>query len=375
MQRNPENEPTNTNPENGSMQASPDGTLEVLIVEDNPGDVRLIEHHLRADEAGLFDPPALTQVDNLNDAFDALESDPYDLVLLDLGLPESKGIDTLLSMTEFLTEHEGVRPVPVVVLTGLKDRETALEAIQAGAQDYLVKGNIDGESLERAIRYALERHEQEQELKRQNQRLERFASVVSHDLRNPLNAARSMAETVVAETEEGDEFYRETRHIQRAHDRMEEIIADVLTLARQGQSVDETEPVSLADVADGCWETVGTADGTLTVETGRTVEADRSRLRQLLENLFRNSIEHVGGDATVTVGELEDGFYVADDGPGIPEDVGEDIFEMGYTTNQEGTGFGLNIVKEVAEAHGWTVTSTDSESGGARFEITGVELG
>jgi signal transduction histidine kinase len=362
-----------SDPDDDPVHANTEEALEILIVEDNPGDVRLIEHHLRT-EGGFFDPPELTQVDNLHDAFDALEADSYDLVLLDLGLPKSKGLETLRSMTEFLTEHETVTPVPVIVLTGLKDRETALEAIQAGAQDYLVKGNIDGDSLERAIRYALERHEQEQQLKRQNQRLERFASVVSHDLRNPLSAAQSMAETLIEMSDESDDHYEKYEHIVRSHERMEEIIEDVLTLARDGQSVDETEPVALATVAEGCWETVGLAGATLEIETGATVEADRSRLRQLFENLFRNSIEHVGGTVTITVGDLEDGFYVADDGPGIPEDVRDEIFEMGYTTNETGTGFGLNIVKEIAEAHGWSVAITDSESGGARFEITGVAV-
>jgi signal transduction histidine kinase len=82
--------------------------------------------------------------------------------------------------------------------------------------------------------------------------------------------------------------------------------------------------------------------------------------------------EPSGEALTVTVGPLEDGFYVADDGIGIPEEERDDIFELGYTTTDSGTGFGLGIVTEVVQAHGWDVSITDSEDGGARFEVTDV---
>jgi len=354
------------------MEPQTDETLDVLIVEDNPGDARLIEHHLESESNTVFDPPELTRVESLSAAFDALEANEYDLVLLDLGLPGTKGIETLKTMNEFLDEHAGIDPVPVVVLTGLSDHGVAIEAIEAGAQDYLVKGNIDGETLGRAIRYALERHEQEQELKRQNERLERFASVVSHDLRNPLNAAQTMAEVLVDRTDESDEHHDKYGHIFRSCQRMEDIIEDVLSLARRGQSVDETAPVSLPELTTESWETVDTAEATLAIESEATIEADRSRLRQLLENLFRNSFEHGPADVTITIGDTDGGFFVADNGPGIPPEDREEVFEMGYTTNHEGTGFGLNIVEEIAEAHGWTVTVGESESGGARFDIRGV---
>jgi signal transduction histidine kinase len=93
----------------------------------------------------------------------------------------------------------------------------------------------------------------------------------------------------------------------------------------------------------------------------------------LFENLFRNAVNHGGGEVTVTIGEIADGFYVADDGAGIPDDERDDIFEAGYSTADGGTGFGLAIVKEVVEAHGWEIRVTDSEMGGARFEIIGIE--
>ena len=97
------------------------------------------------------------------------------------------------------------------------------------------------------------------------------------------------------------------------------------------------------------------------------------RLEQLLENLFRNAVDHAGEDVTVTVGDLDDEFYVADDGPGISDDERDRVFEDGYSTVEEGAGLGLAIVAGIAEAHGWSVTVTESEDGGARFEVTGVE--
>jgi len=213
-----------------------------------------------------------------------------------------------------------------------------------------------------------EQREREEELQRQNERLEKFAGVVSHDLRNPLNMVEGRLE--LAKTECDSEHLVEA---EAALDRCQTLVDDLLTLARKGQSVAETETVSLESTTERCWATVETADATLHADADRTIVADRSRLRQLIGNLIRNAIDHVGPDVTVEVGSLEDGFYVADDGPGIPESDREQVFESGYSTVQDNTGFGLAIVSEIVDAHGWDVTVTESASGGARFEITGVE--
>ncbi|WP_233255085.1 sensor histidine kinase [Halopenitus persicus] len=207
------------------------------------------------------------------------------------------------------------------------------------------------------------------ELERQNERLDRFASVVSHDLRNPLNVAQGRVDLAL---ETGDDEHLEAAA--NALDRMEELIADVLTLARQGQPIGETEPVRIATVCEEAWRVIDAGAATLEVDADATIDADADRLQQLLENLFRNAIEHGGEDVTITVGPLADspGFYVADDGPGIPPEKREEVFEYGYTSDPEGTGFGLAIVSEIAEAHGWTVRAVEADSGGARFEIAGV---
>ncbi len=203
-----------------------------------------------------------------------------------------------------------------------------------------------------------------QELERQNDRLETFASMVSHDLRNPLTVAKGNLELA---REERDS--RDLEAVERALDRMNELIEDVLQLARQGQPIDETRPVDVREIAESSWEMIDSAEATLAVAEGSEIEADPDRLRQLFENLFRNSLEHGSPTVTVTVGSLEDGFYVEDDGPGIPEELREDVFGSGFTTNEGGTGFGLAIVKEIVDAHGWTIRVTEGTDGGARFEV------
>ena len=234
-----------------------------------------------------------------------------------------------------------------------------------------------------------ERKAYERRIERENERLDEFASIVSHDLRNPLNVLSGYLRLA---RETGNESYFE--RCDTALDEMERLIDDVLTLARQGDAVGSVDPVPLGELAtryandalgsidgDRGSDGGGGGDGAASGETGESVEvvvetegdvlADPGRLKRVLQNLFRNAAEH-GGDRVV-VGDLEDGFYVEDDGPGIPEDRRDEVFESGRTTSESGTGFGLAIVERIAEAHGWEVTLTEGEAGGARFEFTGVE--
>jgi signal transduction histidine kinase len=223
---------------------------------------------------------------------------------------------------------------------------------------------------------------------RERERLEEFASVVSHDLRNPLEVARGYL-VKAFETGDPDHLLR----VRNALDRMNELIEDSLALARQGAVVDETEAVDVAAGAAAAGNTVGTAAAARATDEGVVVEADEARLRELLENLFRNSVEHGtregegpetsgssvpaatptadgGPSLTITVGGLDgDGFYVADDGVGIPDDERDAVFDRGHTTAEGGSGLGLAIVATIAEAHGWTIEAVESDAGGARFEV------
>jgi PAS domain S-box-containing protein len=217
------------------------------------------------------------------------------------------------------------------------------------------------------LRDVSERREYEASLNRQIDRLERLAQVLSHDLRNPLNVAEGNLE-MARETEDFDRL----DEVAGAHERMREIIDEALTMVRSGNDVETVDPVSVAEFARECWANVSTGEATLDVDSPGIVYADEGRLAHLFENLFRNAIEHAGDGATVRVGVVEDSFYVADDGPGIPEGEREAVFELGWTTADAGSGLGLNIVADIAAAHGWTVAVGESVDGGARFDFEQV---
>ena len=220
------------------------------------------------------------------------------------------------------------------------------------------------------VRDITRRKRRETELQRQNDRLEEFASVVSHDLRNPLAVVQGNLD-LARETGDPDHF----RTAERALDRIERLVDGLLGLARQGRTVGDARSVPLARVVDGAWRTVETPAATLRRdgELG-TVCGDEDRLRQAFENLFRNAVTHGGSEVTVTVGRLADdrGFYLEDDGPGVPAEDRDEVFSYGYSTDESGTGFGLAIVRTIVEAHGWDVSLADRDAGGARFEIRTV---
>ncbi|RLM66767.1 sensor histidine kinase [Halorubrum sp. Atlit-8R] len=306
-----------------------------------------------------------------------------------------------------------------------EDRERLREALDAAPVDVVYRVVSDGEPQwvhERGratdggdvVGYlfpADERVERRKRLERQRERLDEFASVVSHDLRNPLSVAFGNVE--LAAELDGDASSERLERALDALDRMDDLISDLLTLAKEGKMARSAEPTDLRSVVDRAWRTVGEpADAALVVDGPLpTVTCDSERLRQCLENLFRNAIEHgapdeagagdpasaddeagsagrvapgtfapgsaAGADPSdpdaaavrVRVGRTDEGFYVADDGPGIDPDQRDAVFEPGHTTAPDGTGFGLAIVERIAAAHDWTVSVTESREGGARFEF------
>jgi PAS domain S-box-containing protein len=213
-----------------------------------------------------------------------------------------------------------------------------------------------------------ERKENERQLRRQNDRLEEFASIVSHDLRNPLNVALGHLEIIEMEVEH-DSIDR----VANALNRMQTLINETLELAKRGQTVTETQPIRLSEVIDDCWGMVDQADAAIERDGEIRFRGDLSRVKQLFENLFRNSIEHGGESVQIRVGVEESTIVVADDGPGIPPEDREAVFDAGHTSSDDGTGFGLAIVAEIVDAHDWRIEVTESASGGARFEISDFE--
>jgi PAS domain S-box-containing protein len=232
-----------------------------------------------------------------------------------------------------------------------------------------------GVALSRAARISVLR-DREAELARQNERLDAFASVVSHDIRNPLSVARGYLDLARDACDGDEDPSPHFERVERAHERMNRLVTDLLELARQGEAVGATHEVGIGSAARRAWDAVDTGSATLDVVEDRTLRADDERLGTLFENLFRNCVEHgTGDDGTVhvRVGATDDGFFVEDDGPGIPETERETVLDRGYSTSDSGTGFGLSIVGEIVEAHGWAIRVAASDTGGARFEISGVD--
>ena len=232
--------------------------------------------------------------------------------------------------------------------------------------------------------------EYERELEAQNDRLRQYGQTVAHDLRNPLallDAELTQFEATL-DSADGAVDAASVRNfctdIGTTVDQMQALIDDLLAMAEQGQRVLEFESTSLEEIATEAWEQIDTASATLSVED-TSIDADPDRLRELLSNLFRNAVEHGstssqpeaddavehGDDVRVRVEPVDfvEGFAVEDDGPGIPAAERDDVFEHGFTTSEEGTGFGLAIVEQIAAAHDWTVSVTEGREGGARFEF------
>ena len=222
------------------------------------------------------------------------------------------------------------------------------------------------------LRDVSDRVRNRQRLEEKVERLDRFAGIVSHDLQNPVSIIQGHVDLA---RETGDAKHFDA--IEDAADRMEEMLSELLTLTREGDLLHERTEVDLEAIARVVWTDCDMAPATLEVESSTTLRADRDRFHELLVNLFENARDHGGSAVTVRVGEIEgsqrSGFYVEDDGEGVPADGRDEVFEWGHTTTGDGTGFGLAIVAEIAEAHDWEIGVSESENGGARFEVTGVQ--
>ncbi|WP_227379267.1 sensor histidine kinase [Haladaptatus halobius] len=219
------------------------------------------------------------------------------------------------------------------------------------------------------FRDVTEHKRRKQELKDQNERLDEFASMLAHELRNPLGIAQGYLQ--VAEADNADDAFDEVRG---ALNRMERMINEMLDLARRPGVIEETQVTAFQDIVEDTWSRIAPAEATLVLENAEgEISADVDRLSQVFENLFRNAIEHAGDDVSVHIERSSDGVYIEDDGPGIPPDERETVFESGFTTD-DGTGLGLTIVQQIVDAHGWDISITEGSDGGAQFEITGMEF-
>jgi signal transduction histidine kinase len=359
---------------------------EVLLIEDNPGDAKLLELTFRDESfTGLVSPDDITHVESLAAGRDELAATDYDVVFLDLGLPDSSGLETLDRL--MADEPE----TPVIVLTGLDDQERAIQAIQSGAQDYLVKGEITGDSLSRSLRYAIERRKGTRELERTKERMEFFNSILRHDMLNGLNVIKMRAE-ILEERLDGDDG-EQAETIVHWSDNIIDLTAKVRSTLDTLTADDEPEleAMALGPLVEAEAERVrGKADDvSIDIEVPEVTVLADDLLSDVLGNILTNAVEHGaasgGGPGTDADASADPGvsievraertdstvrISIADDGPGYPESARERVFERGETgTQSTGTGFGLYFVGAMVDTYGGSVEIGDSEAGGAKVVL------
>ncbi len=336
----------------------------LLLVEDNPGDARLFIEALRDVQADDFE---VTHVECFGDARKQLEERSFDVILLDLGLPDAEG----LGMVGVLTEQ--APQVPVVVLTGRNDERLAVDAVRSGAEDYLIKGQMEGPVLVRSIRYAIERHRLVDALKDQNRQLEHFAFATAHDLKAPLGNIEQSIELLRCDGEDenlSDLTVQGLQGIEISSRRMRRLVTDLLLLGRAGSRTTAPERMDLVELLRAVGECFQPDIEAKSVQfriandqdEAAFVLARRRDLEAALANVVGNAIKYIGDRShpTVEVGWKTQGqdvvLWVRDNGPGFDPGEAEAVFQpyRRLSSEQEGTGLGLAIVKKAVEGQGGT---------------------
>jgi len=354
----------------------------VLLVDDDAGDRQLVKLALaRSSNQVKFD---LAVAETLSEGIDRLSNEKYDIVLLDLGLPDSSGMNTVEKA------RDASPGVPIVVLTGLADEDRALEAIKLGAEDYLVKGKPLEYALIRIIRYTIQRKRAEQNLAKLvkklediNRELNDFASIVSHDLKAPLRGIKTLADWIMADN--GDRLTDEGKEqmglLVKRVDRMHNLIEAVLMYSRVGREKEKKVPVNLNELVPEVREMIAppphikvTVDDQLP-----TLVCEHTRIMQVFQNLLSNAVKYMDKpEGDIRVGCQDDGefwkFSVSDNGPGIEERHFDKIFQMFQTLaprdSYESTGVGLTLVKKIVLMYGGRVWVESQVGAGSTFFFT-----
>jgi signal transduction histidine kinase len=363
----------------------------VLLVEDNDGDARLIREMLHDASGARF---RLECADRLDSGLQRIAAGGVDVVLLDLSLPESQGLDTLFRV------HAQAPAIPVVVLTGSKDEELGNTAVQSGAQDYLIKGQVDGPLLARALRYAIERGRIEEELRRRveqlaemDRRKDEFLATLAHELRNPLAPIRNSLNILRMSDDNGPAVERVHEMMERQVSHMVRLVDDLMEVSRitRGRIELRREHVELADIVRSAVETsrplIDAARHQLVVTLAPEpliLDADAVRLSQVIANLLNNAAKYTeeGGHIWLTARREDDEVVISvrDTGLGIPPEMLPRVFDMFAQVNrtlkrsQGGLGIGLTLVRTLVEMHGGRVElRSDGPGHGSEF-IVGLKL-
>jgi signal transduction histidine kinase len=363
--------------------------LQVLLVEDNAGDARLLREMFSKEPSGSFE---LSHLTHMREAEARLKAGGVDIALLDMGLPDGHGLETLRRA------RAAAPDVVMIVLTGMEDEALAAAAMKEGAQDYLIKGQIENRALPRALRHAIERQrmQREAELMRKNEveLRDQFLSHVSHELRSPLTSIYSFS-TIIADGLAGETTQQQNEYLQiilRNVRQLQSMIEDLLqvTQAQAHKLTVELESVSLNEAIEYAVDTLRGAakdkEINLSFQSSArlpSVYADATRVRQVLTILLDNAVKFTpaGGTVKVEAREYEkDGsmmqIEVSDTGCGIGPEPIERIFEHLYQVTdpghagRRGLGLGLHIAKDLVTRQGGKIWVTSELEKGSHFFFT-----
>lgn len=357
--------------------------IPVLLIEDNPGDACLIEELLDEVTAVSYH---IEVADSLAAGIERIARVPVRAVLLDLSLPDSQGLDTL---TRFLSLTSNL---PVIVLTGLEDERLALQAVHEGAQDYLVKGRVDGWQLSRALRYAIERETLRSELQAKNreiqitnQELEAFTYSVSHDLRGPLHLIMSFAEILT--TDCAADLHDDAKHylslISANAKELSKLLEALLSLSRLHRQPLTKQPVAMQELVEQVVADLPPMEGRtleIAIRDLPVCDADPVLIKQVWINLIANAVKFTRKRAVarVQIGygqEKQEGvFFVRDNGVGFDMQYADKLFgvfqRLHPEDEYEGSGAGLAIVQRIIRRHGGRVWADAAVDRGATFYFT-----
>ncbi len=353
--------------------------VKILLVEGDPADARMVRRllsHARGATAGRF---SVSRVDRLAPALELLARGNFGVVLLDLQLPDSAGLDALAKV------RAAAADVPVVVLSRSDDDAQALAAIRSGAQDYVLKEDLDGRLLGRAVRLAIERKRGEVRLLRLNRELDDFTYIASHDLKEPLRGITAYCETLLEDYREkldGDGQRRLSTLVELCN-RLETLIGDLLTYCRVGGIRPAETGIDLdavvADVLDTLRPAIDRSQAVVRV-AGRlpVVAGDASLIGMAVGNLISNGLKFNDRPRPhVQIGSLPTEpptLYVRDNGIGIDRRHHEAIFtvfrRLHSRKKYEGTGAGLTIVRKIIQSHGGCIWLKSQPGRGSTFFFT-----
>jgi len=376
--------------------------ISLLLIEDNIADARFIEILLRDITSQKYH---IQHKSTFAEGVTILEKEKTDLLLLDLSLPDSFGLETIKNADKIVPD------LPIIVLTGRSDEDFAVEVVKAGAQDYLVKGEITGPLLSRAIRYAIKRKEMEVDMRNINRRLEeselnlninnadlvkankeldRFVYVISHDLKKPVANIIGLLSILGTDTDRlsdrGKEIYGKLKF---SADQLKKMITDLLEeTKREGIRDTHFEMIDLAKIFDevmiGMEQFILTSKAKISLDFSRspTLSYPYQDLKSIISNLLSNAIKYSSSkrDSVINVkSDFVAGVHtlsITDNGKGIDLTMNGNLLFKKYQrlnadkeATTEGTGLGLWIVKEILDKNGSKIEVESHLDEGTTFKI------